>query len=58
MSEKQKKILNTLAEVLPIMDQYEKGYMMGTINTAAAMSKKREEKECDSGDAVEEKKGA
>lgn len=44
MSEKQQKILNTLAEVLPGMDQYEKGYMMGTINTAAAMSKKKEAK--------------
>lgn len=41
MSEKQQKILSTLAEVLPSMDQYEKGYMMGTINTAAAMSKKK-----------------
>lgn len=47
MSEKQQKILHTLAEVLPNMNQYEKGYMMGTINTAAAMSKKKEAEEND-----------
>lgn len=41
MSEKQKKILEDLAEKLPNMTERERGYLEGTIATAAAMSKKR-----------------
>ena len=40
MSEKQKKILEDLAEKLPNMTERERGYLEGTIATAAAMSKK------------------
>lgn len=40
MSEKEKKIIQDLAEVLPTMTEREKGYLEGTIATAAAMSKK------------------
>lgn len=40
MSEKQKKILEDLAEKLPNMTEHERGYLEGTIATAAAMSKK------------------
>lgn len=42
MSEKQKKILESLAEKLPTMTEHERGYLEGTIATAAAMSKKKE----------------
>lgn len=44
MSEKQKKILESLAEKLPNMTEHERGYLEGTIATAAAMSKKGEKK--------------
>ena len=44
MSEKQKKILESLAEKLPTMTEHERGYLEGTIATAAAMSKKGDEK--------------
>lgn len=40
MSEKQKRILEDLAEKLPNMTEHERGYLEGTIATAAAMSKK------------------
>ena len=43
MSEKQKKILEELAEKLPNMTEHERGYLEGTIATAAAMSKKEDE---------------
>ena len=43
MSEKQKKILEDLAEKLPNMTERERGYLEGTIATAAAMSKKEGE---------------
>ena len=42
MSEKQKEIMTDLAEKLPDMDKYTRGYLEGTIATAAAMSKARE----------------
>lgn len=45
MSEKEKKILETLAEKLPNMTDHERGYLEGTIAAAAAMSKKKEEGE-------------
>lgn len=41
MSEKQRKILEDLAEKLPSMTEHERGYLEGTIATAAAMSKKK-----------------
>lgn len=40
MSEKEKKIIQELADKLPIMSEREKGYLEGTIATAAAMSSK------------------
>ncbi len=45
MSEEQKKIIKDLADKLPRMSEREKGYLEGTIATAAAMSKKDEKKE-------------
>ena len=40
MSEKERKIIQELADKLPIMSDREKGYLEGTIATAAAMSSK------------------
>ena len=45
MSEEQKKIIRDLAEKLPVMTERERGYLEGTIATAAAMSKKGEDEE-------------
>lgn len=45
MSEKEKKIIMDLADKLPAMSEREKGYLEGTIATAAAMSKKDKEGE-------------
>ena len=42
MSEKEKQIIRDLAEKLPDMTERERGYLEGTIATAAAMSKKGE----------------
>lgn len=46
MSEEQKKIIRNLADKLPAMSERERGYLEGTIATAAAMSKKGVENEC------------
>lgn len=43
MSEKERDIIQELAEKLPGMSEREKGYLEGTIATAAAMSKKQQE---------------
>lgn len=45
MSEKQKEIIKNLADKLPSMTERERGYLEGTIATAAAMSKKDKEGE-------------
>ena len=45
MSEKEKNIIQELAEKLPGMSERERGYLEGTIATAAAMSKKQQEEE-------------
>ncbi len=45
MSEEQKKIIRDLADKLPSMTERERGYLEGTIATAAAMSKKDKEGE-------------
>lgn len=45
MSEEQKKIIKDLADKLPSMTERERGYLEGTIATAAVMSKKDEKKE-------------
>lgn len=42
MSEKERDIIQELAEKLPGMSEREKGYLEGTIATAAAMSKKQQ----------------
>lgn len=47
MSEKEKQIIKTLADKLPAMSERERGYLEGTIATAAAMSSKKEELEKD-----------
>mgnify|MGYP004460707407 CR=1 FL=1 len=47
MSEEQKKIIRTIAEKLPAMSERERGYLEGTIATAAALSKKGENNESD-----------
>lgn len=41
MSEKEKEIIRSLADKLPEMTEHERGYLEGTIATAAAMSKKK-----------------
>lgn len=51
MSEKQKEILKNLADKLPAMTERERGYLEGTIATAAAMSKKGEKNAADVADA-------
>lgn len=40
MSEREKQIIRDLADKLPEMTDRERGYLEGTIATAAAMSKK------------------
>ena len=45
MSEKEKQIIQTLADKLQAMSERERGYLEGTIATAAAMSSKKEEQE-------------
>ncbi len=50
MSEKQKEILKSLADKLPEMTERERGYLEGTIATAAAMSKKGENDDTGNGD--------
>lgn len=45
MSEKEKQIIKNLADKLPKMSERERGYLEGTIATAAAMSKKEKEEE-------------
>ena len=47
MSEKEKQIIRDLADKLPTMTERERGYLEGTIATAAAMSKKGEKNEPD-----------
>jgi hypothetical protein len=47
MSEKEKKIIRDLADKLPTMTERERGYLEGTIATAAAMSKKGEKNAAD-----------
>lgn len=52
MSEKQKQIIRDLAEKLPEMSEHERGYLEGTIATAAAMSKKGDKcNECCNGNS-------
>lgn len=41
MSEKEKQIIQKLADSLPMMSERERGYLEGTIVTAAAMSSKK-----------------
>lgn len=43
MSEKEKSIIETLAKELPNMADRERGYLEGTIATAAAMAAKKGE---------------
>lgn len=46
MSEKEKNILLDLARKLPAMTEHERGYLEGTLTTAAAMSgKSKKDKE-------------
>lgn len=42
MSEKEKSIIRDLADKLPKMSEHERGYLEGTIATAAAMSRNKE----------------
>lgn len=52
MSEKQKEIIRDLAKKLPEMNEHQRGYLEGTIATAAAMSKKGERKNEESNSGV------
>ena len=45
MSEKEKKILETMAEVMPKMDEVQKARLEGVITGAAMVANKRQEKE-------------
>ena len=45
MSEKEKNILFDLARKLPAMTEHERGYLEGTLATAAAMSERKKEQE-------------
>lgn len=47
MSEKEKLVIEKLAEELPNMTEHERGYLEGTIATAAAMSAQKREEEKD-----------
>lgn len=49
--EKEKEIIEKLAEKLPYMTEREKGYLEGTINTAAAMSESQKAGNLDGKDA-------
>lgn len=53
MSEREKEILDKLAEKLPHMSEREHGYLEGTINTAAAMSQKQDDKKKKEGELHE-----
>ena len=44
MSEKQRRVLEKLGDKYPHMDEFQKGYLEGTVNTAAAMSTLKIEK--------------
>ncbi|MFR1352826.1 MAG: hypothetical protein ACLSCA_10490 [[Clostridium] symbiosum] len=43
MSEKDKKILETIAKALPKMSEFDKGYFLGTAESKAMDKKKRAE---------------
>lgn len=43
MSEREKNIVKRLAKELPGMSEHQRGYLEGTVATAAAMSKRTEE---------------
>lgn len=43
MSERDKKILETIAEALPKMSEFDKGYFLGTAESKAMDKKKRAE---------------
>ena len=45
MSEKEKKILETMAEVMPKMDEVQKARLEGVITGVAMVANKRQEKE-------------
>lgn len=45
MSEKEKKILETIDKVLPTLDDFEKGYFLGYAESKAAEKSKSEEKD-------------
>ena len=48
MSEKEKQVIEKLVKELPAMTEHERGYLEGTLATAAAMStRKKEEKDGD-----------
>lgn len=42
MSEKDKKILETIAEALPKMSEFEKGYFLGTAEAKAAENRRKD----------------
>lgn len=48
MSEKDKKILETIAEALPKMSEFDKGYFLGTAEAKAAEKQKREQEDTES----------
>lgn len=56
MSEKEKQIIEKLAEKLPYMTERQRGYLEGTIDAAAAMSERQSLKSCVSRSAQEQRK--
>lgn len=47
MSEKEKKILETINEALPNMGEFEKGYLLGVAESTASKKKKKKKGESD-----------
>lgn len=45
MSEKEKKIVKKLKEALPKMSEYQKGYMLGMVESMADKPKNKEERQ-------------
>lgn len=44
MSERDKKIINAVAEVLPNMSDFDKGYMLGVVESNSIDKEKKQEK--------------
>lgn len=50
MSEKDKRILETIAEALPKMSEFDKGYFLGTAESKVAEKRKKDDPEANIND--------